>query len=796
LNEQDLMSQLPDEVRALIERPKVLKAAALEALSTTIAELRDEAVAARKSSGIEDTWRECEEAYVGIDDLNRDEFKGAKWTKATTMTGGLMKETGKADSNKATAYVKLVARYVDAGHAKVCEIVLPADGKAFTLKATPLPELAGGVGNMQPAQDITGQPMPGHDGQPVTVDALAKHAIEQAESAAEKAATRIYDWLVEYKHNAEMRKVIFDMARLGVGVLCGPIPESKRVVVVHKTKPATPAAADPDMPPELQATPTAQAAAISVEVVDELKPIARWVDPWNFYPAPGCGENIHKGSHCFESDEITESELAKLAKQGDLFYLPEQIKKVIEEGPGKCRTDGGDNSQQRDKNSYALWNFRGSISKSDFEAANEEQASKVDKAMNRVDVVITLINDTVIRAVQSPMDSGRLPYHTAPWSRRAGHWAGVGVGEQVRTPGRIVTAATRAMLNNAGNSSGAQVIMDPNAVEPANRDMRITPDKLWFIKNGAGVEDVRKVFASFEWPNTTDHLMKIVEYGFKLAEEHSNIPLISQGQSGKTTPDTFGGQQLQDNNANQLLRDVGFTVNDCITTPLVDQFYEWLLLDEDVPDDEKGDYHVDTSGALALIEKSLQDIFVLQLLTASANPAYELDPAKCMEEVIRSKRMTPAHFRLTDAQIEERKKQPPPVAPVVQAAQIRAEVQTKVAESADNLKSQAIKADTDRDTAFVESQARRDQAVQEHAMATLKLQERIADLNYQTKVAEFAMKREISISDAKVELAKVTMQLRTQAALAGHPEDDPTAQVAPSGVEPVGRAPNGHAFQA
>ena len=794
MNQPDLMDQLPDEVRALIEQPKALKAAALEALSTTIAELRDEAVAARKSSGIEDNWRECEEAYIGIDDLNRDEFKGVKWTKATTMTGGLMKETGKTDSNKATAYVKLVARYVDAGHAKVCEICLPTDGKAFTLKATPVPELAGGVGDMRAAQDITGQPMPGHDGQPVTVDALAKHIIEQAEKAAEKAAQRVYDWMVEYKHNSEMRKVIFDMARLGVGVLCGPIPESKRVVVVHKAEGA-PAGADPAMPAGIRPTAMAKASAITVEVVDELKPIARWVDPWNFYPAPGCGENIHKGSHAFESDEITESELAKLAKQTSLFYLPEQIKKVIEEGPGKCRTDGGNGAQDKNRDAYALWHFRGSIPRAEFEAANEEQASKVSRAMDRVDVIISLINDTVIRAVQSPMNSGRLPYHTASWSRRAGHWCGVGVGEQVRTPGRIVTAATRSMLNNAGNSSGVQIVMDPNSVEPANRDPRITPDKLWFIKNGAGVDDVRKVFAAFEWPSTTDHLLKIIEYGFKLAEEHSNIPLISQGQSGKTTPDTFGGQQLQDNNANQLLRDVGFTVNDGITTPLVDQFYEWLLLDDEVPDQEKGDYHVDTSGALALIEKSLQDVFVLQLLTASANPSYELDPAKCMQEVIRSKRMTPAHFRLTDAQIEERKKMPPPVAPVVQAAQIRAEVQTKVAQSADALKGQAIKADTDRDTAFIDSQARRDQAVQEHAMATLRLQERIADLNYQTKVAEFAMKKDISINDAKVELAKVTMQLRTQAALAGHPEDDPTAQVAPTDMEPAGRAPDGEAFQ-
>jgi hypothetical protein len=352
------------------------------------------------------------------------------------------------------------------------------------------------------------------------------------------------------------------------------------------------------------------------------------------------------------------------------------------------------------------------------------------------------------------------------------------------------------MLNNAGNSSGVQVVMDPNAVEPANKDQRITPDKLWFIKGGAGVEDVRKVFAAFEWPNTTDQLMKIVEYGFKLAEEHSSIPLISQGQSGKTTPDTFGATQLQDNNANQLLRDVGFAVNDGITTPFVDQCYEWLLLDEDVPEDEKGDYHVDTSGALALIEKALQDQTILGMGNLLANRSLKIDPAKWFAAYMRAKRLNPADFQYTDAEWEKVSQQPLPDAPTVAAAKVRAAAQVQIAQGDDALKQQAIKADTDRDTAFVQSQAQRDQANADHQMGQLQLQREIANLTYQTKVAEFAMKRDISINDAKVELAKVTMQLRTQAALAGHPEDDPTAQVAPAGVEPVGRAPDGHAFQA
>ena len=383
------LSSLPDEVRALIEAPEVLSQEIRDKLSQTIAELRDDAVSARKESGIEETWQRYEDAYIGIDDTNRAEFAGAKWAKGMTMDAPLVRATQGADETKATAFVKLTARYVDAGAAKVCEIALPADGKAFTLKATPVPEMAGAEENDTPAEQVTGQPMPGPDGQPVTVATLAKHALAEAEAAAEKAATRIHDWMVEYKHNAEMRKVIFDMARIGTGVLCGPIPDSKRVVVVNKDK---------------------QTGQVSIKIVEKVKPIARWVDPWNFFPAPGCGENIHKGPFAFELDSMLETELAGLAKATGLYYLPEAIAKVIEEGPGKKYVNSQD-QRRPNKLAYQVWHFRGSIPRKDFEAANPKQASEQDsaayKAANRVDVVITLVNDTVVRAVLSPKPTSR-----------------------------------------------------------------------------------------------------------------------------------------------------------------------------------------------------------------------------------------------------------------------------------------------------------------------------------------------------------------------------------------------------
>ena len=61
----------------------------LAAIGLAIASKREEAKTARTTSGIETTWKECEEAYVGIDDANRHEFQDAKWSKPMSMDSRL-----------------------------------------------------------------------------------------------------------------------------------------------------------------------------------------------------------------------------------------------------------------------------------------------------------------------------------------------------------------------------------------------------------------------------------------------------------------------------------------------------------------------------------------------------------------------------------------------------------------------------------------------------------------------------------------------------------------------------------
>jgi len=79
----------------------------------------------------------------------------------------------------------------------------------------------------------------------------------------------------------------------------------------------------------------------------------------------------------------------------------------------------------------------------------------------------------------------------------------------------------------------------------------------------------------------------------------------------------------------------------------------------------------------ALVERDAQQQFMMQMLAASKDPSYELNPAKFAAELIKSQRMDPKRFQLTAE--EKAQRQQPPVDPVAQAKAglIAAQTQTE-----------------------------------------------------------------------------------------------------------------------
>jgi hypothetical protein len=840
----DSLSDLPDSVRDILAPHMDAPASVLAAIGVEIAAKREEAKGARGQSGIESTWTECEEAYLGIDDANRHEFVNARWAKPTSMTGPVT--TGRKSKNtdhRSTVFLRLTSRYVDAGVAKLGEILLPADDKAFSFSEMPVPELLAakeddsqvvhsglGMPLTRPVQPGEAPPAaaapppappppppppaapppgaapappggppapPGPAGAqaapapprvPLTVKDFAVEAIEKARKKAEAAETRIYDWMVETQYRAEIRKVIADAARIGVGVLKAPTPKSKRVMAVVEKK----------------------AGGVELLIREKIIPAAIWVDPWNIFPDPACGENIHDGDFIFERDHMSARQVRGLKRLPG--YIKDQLDKVLEEGPNKVNSEGDRRVGAEQKGRFEVWYFYGSLTRDEM-AAIDQAAGKppeqADDDSSESHVIVTLINDSVVRAAINPLDSGSFPYHSMPWQRRASHWAGVGVAEQMRTPQKVTNASLRALLNNAGKSAGSQFVIDEAAIRPADENWTITPDKIWY-KTNEGAADVRQSFMAVAIPNVTNELMQIITLGERFAEETTSIPLITQGQSGATTPDTFGAAQLQNNNANQLLRSIGYAFDDYITEPVIRQYYEWLLLDPGVPNEEKGEFQIDAHGSIALVERAIQDQSIAQMGNMAANPIYGIDPKRWARLFLKSKRLNPDDVMYSEEEQAKIDANPPPEQPAVTVAKIAADAQIKLGVMKQTADQQTTQAEGQIAAAAHVLEGGKVQVEQTRVHGELTIKAHALEMEHQRAMMDYANRRGISLDQAKAELAKTAMTLQAQRELNAadrevdlhkhhNPVPKPALAQPPRGARPPiqvpGRSGNGRAFE-
>lgn len=584
----------------------------------TLLSKRREAIAGRAGSGIEEEWTEDEEHYQGIDDANRN-FQNANQlyrSRKTAIIGGQTRQQGPARS---VVFLNITRPYTDAASARVADMLLPTDDRAWEIKPTPLPRLSG--------QQLTmlAQAMGATD--PAAVHAQMAAQAGQAKEAAERMQQAIEDPLVESNWHGEVRQVIEDSARIGSGVLKGPFPITRTARMTRKD-PAT--------------------GLTEFIKVDEIKPGSKRIDVWNFFPDPACGENIHNGSYAWEREHIGPRQIKEML--ADPSYETAELLAALREGPSRTR-EGTEAVYRPGEDEFEMWIFYGHCAREHLARLGVEMEEGDE---DRVPTMAVMINDRLVKVVLSPQEDGEFPYDVLAWQRRPGMPWGVGISRQIRTAQRMLNGSARAMMDNAGLSASPQIVIG-NGITPQDNSFSLRPGKVWRAEADADASDVRAAFNAFVVPSVQAPLMNIINFALKMAEDTTGMPAMLQGIRGDA-PNTLGGMQMQNNNATSVLRRLAKRFDDYMTRPHIQRYFDWMMTysgDESI----KGDFQIDVRASSALVERDAQQQFLMTLLQVSANPIYELDPAKLAAELCKGQRLDPANFQLTDQQKAQRAQQ-------------------------------------------------------------------------------------------------------------------------------------------
>lgn len=624
------------------------------ALTQTLTDRRKEAIAWREQSGIEQEWSECEDAYEGIDDANRgtETAVSTRMQKPRSPNGGSIGGTS-APVTRSTVFLNITRPYTDAAAARVADMLLPSDDRNFAIAPTPIPELA-----QMPDMQLAPEQIKEFKAQ---LEAMAK---ERAEAAQEQ----IDDWLTECLYHAEVRKVIEDCARLGTGILKGPFPVKRKQKIVSRD----------------------ESGAMVMIDQDKLAPASRCVSPQNLYPDPSCGEDINNGSFVFEKDQLSVRQVRELAK--DPRYITEQVLECLREGPDK-RNDLTEQRVLRNDESFTVWYFTGEITEADFSAAYNRES---DPELDSVKVVCSIINDRIVRISRVPLDYEGFGYDLMPWQRRAGMPWGIGICKQISVPQRMLNANTRNLNDNSALSCGPQIVVTKGVIKPADGVFEITPRKVWFADSSdSTIEDVRKAFIAIDIPTRQTDLMNNIQFALKMAEDVTGLPMLMQGNQGRA-PDTVGGMEILNTNANTVLRRIARTFDDTITEPHIRRYYVWIM--EFGEENQKGDFFIDARGSTSLVERDIQRQAILGMGQVVLDPRFDLDPALWAEEALRANKIDPSRLKLTDAKKEQMQKAAAEQqqAAIAQAqAQAEQEARQKAAELEQKQSAVEIKAQAD-----------------------------------------------------------------------------------------------------
>jgi len=729
------MPKLDTEVVIMLERSLEEQEAAenerlaqVEAFGQMLLLKLHDAIRARAESGIERRWSQDLDLYHGMD--------GTRASKDGDIFEAVNEARGGKQKRRSRVFVQVTRQKTNAASARLSDMLFPTNDRNWEIAPTPVPKLTnalkdhGNVAVRDPQPGPTqGQvlPHPTED-RPLNASDVISATLQEARRKANAMQSEIDDQLTECNFNREGRKAIRDAAKMGVGILKGPIVVNK---VCKRWKP--------------QRTSDGKQVH-QLAMVEEIKPISERVDPWNFYPARGCGEDISKAGYIWERELVSRSDLKDLALAPS--YSRDAILQCLRDGP-KHISEAINSERERygtgyvdltgiDKANFELWTYVGEVLIEDL-AAFGADLNDDDLELKKLSAIVVMCNQKVIKAVINPMDTGDHPYDVFSWESMDGSWAGVGIPYLMRYGQVTLNAAWRQMQDNAGVTHGPQIVMNRALVGPADGNWEIHGMKLWETKSQVG--DVRTAFQVFQIDDRQQSLQRIIELALKFIDEETALPMIAQGERG-SAPDKVGVVTLLMNSANTVLKQIARNWDDYITNPHITRYYDWNMQFSE-KEEIKGDYSVKARGSTALVVRDQQKQDVMMLANMAGSPTFGkfINPQRLAKYAIEASSIADV-MNTTDeiAQIEKQMAEAgPQEAPQIAVAKIRAEADlnrekiTAQSEAANiQLKAQSMAADDQRD--MMEMNLKRD-----------------------LMVLEYALKKELSLQDVKAELAMMAM---------------------------------------
>ena len=679
------------------------------------------------------------------------------------------------DERKSTVFVNITRQKTNAVIARLVDLLFPTEDRNWGIGPTPVPDMTEEAkaavreiakhrqaiasatqqgmqaAAMQDQEAMMAAEMAAQQAEGALSEVLAAHrdlddTLTEARRRATLMAEQIDDQLRGCNYPAAARDAIEDAAKIGVGIIKGPvIGEKMRRKWSDRGENVFDLQHEPDGDPA---------------------PTFTRVDPWGFFPDPDAGT-------CADSDDflerhlMTRTQLRKLARRPDVDK--DAVRALLTGGPKPgelpsyvsvlASVTEQDTAMQTDR--FVVWEYTGplegdeivdmALAMGNVDLAEIQSEAEVDPLVEQ-HVRIWFCQGYILSFEIHPLDSGDPLYSAFSIEKDEASIFGFGIPALLRDEQSIHNAAWRQIMDNSGFSVGPQIVVRKDKITPQNGDWTFKGPKIWVSSEPWGQQS--RVFETFHVDSHQAELANILGINRQHVDEVTGMPAIAQGEQGTQVTKTFQGMALLMNSANVLFRRIVKNFDDDITVPVIRRAYDWnMQFSENAA--IKGDYEVDARGSSVLLAREIQSQNLMLLAQVFGDhPTWGpmMKKYSTFTEVVRAMSLPPSAILKTESEWESDS------ASEVDPAVLIEQEKTKQAELAQQVEKDRLDAQVQ--IANLDAASRRDVAALQKETALIKLAQD-SNVKMEDIEARVQMARDALASAERKMAAEVAMKRET-----------------------------------
>lgn len=578
----------------------------------------EQAAEAQQMQAEEERRRQLMESSLGAH-IRRswESAKTAKQEVEYRLLDCLRRRKGEYDPNKLAAirkeggaeiYMMLTATKCRAAGAWIRDIMMPANEQPWGLQPTPVAdvpdEYVAPVFQQMQQQAMQAQ----QEGQQVDMAALIEQAREQvrqmaqekAEEAAERHEDTIADQLAEGGWSEAFEQFVDDFVTYPAAFVRAPI--LRRVPTLEWLEGWQPVK------------------------TTTIRPEFERVSPFDLYPSPDA-TSVDDGAFLIERARFTRMQLNQLI--GVPSFNEESIRRVLEQyGQGGLRdwlwTDG-ERAELEGRGHEWLTHgetIDGLIYSGGAQGVTLLQwgvnPDDIEDPLAEYEIEAILIGQHVIRVRINRDPLERRPYHKASYQPVPGSFWGQGIPELMADVQDVCNATARSLVNNLAISSGPQVEVYEDRLQPQEDPTNIYPWKIWRTKDSQ-VTGNNAAVRFYQPSSNAGELLAVYEQFERRADDATNIPRYTYGNENVGgAGQTASGLSMLMESANKGIKDAIRHIDRGVMRRVIEALWLYNMQYSEDPS-IKGDCNVVARGSSAMLIREQTHMLRQQFLQMTAN---------------------------------------------------------------------------------------------------------------------------------------------------------------------------------